>query len=82
MIKKANMKIDKFFKITGISLGVGSLIFVFYSFLRNLNWIFASKDFTFVLHYVFVLITITIISLFIYGFGEILSLLYKINEKL
>lgn len=76
------MKIEKIMKLTGIAIFIGAFIFIFYTFVKDLNWIIASKDFSIILNYVFTLMQITLLSLFIYGFGEMISVLSDINRKL
>ena len=76
------MKINKLLKIVGIIISVGSVLFGLIMITTNLMWIIQSHDFSLLFQYVYIVGKYITISLILYGFGECLELLYKINTKL
>ncbi|WP_122639828.1 MULTISPECIES: hypothetical protein [unclassified Romboutsia] len=76
------MKIDKILKVVSIIIGFVGVILGLYTFSMDLRWMLTSKNFELILKYVFIISGSIITALIIYGFGEMLELLYKINENL
>jgi hypothetical protein len=76
------MKIEKIIKKVGIIVGIVGSLFGVYMFLTQLKWMIADRNFTMVLGSIGTIAQSIIFALFIYGFGEIIELLSKINENL